>query len=183
MPAVICRCLLLCIVLAMTLPCIAAAQPNAKATKAKSKPAARPLDPWGRPEGSIVDQTARYYVWYDKQGWHVRTTAKVGRTFNGAIRVKDAKIKSCVAIGLKNDGKKSTDAWKVNQARSELKFAFRTGRMSDGFDLAIDGDEGQLEFELLIDNLSHPKAVFIGEGLQHPSESPFSLPAAPQRAN
>jgi hypothetical protein len=170
----------MCVALAMLLPHVGFAQSAAKGPKAKSKPA-KTLDPWGRPEGSIVDQLARYYVWYDREGWHLRTTAKVGRSFQGVIRVKDAKIKSCVSIGLKNDGKKSTDAWKVNEARTELKFAFKTGKLSDGFDLAIEGDEGQVEFELLIDNQKKPKAVFIGEGLQHPADSLFSLPAVPQK--
>ena len=162
---------------------IAADEPAGKAKK-KAKPAAaaKELNPFDRPEGSIVDQTARYYVWYDKQGWHVRTTAKGARNFHGTIRVKKAKIKSCVPIGL-TDGKQRgvTDAVKFNEARTELKFAFKTGKMSDGFDLALDGEEGQIEFELLIDNQKNARWIFLGRALQHPSATPFSLPAMPKR--
>ena len=44
--------------------------------KAKGAKAPRVIDPFDRPEGSIVDQTARFYVWYDSKGWHLRATAK-----------------------------------------------------------------------------------------------------------
>jgi hypothetical protein len=162
--------------------CVATAadEPAGKAKK-KAKPAAaaKELNPFDRPEGSIVNQTARYYVWYDKQGWHVRTTAKGARNFHGTIRVKEAKIKSCVPIGL-TDGKQR-DAVKFNEARTELKFAFKTGKLSDGFDLALDGEEGQIEFELLIDNQKNAKWIFVGRALKHPSATPFSLPAMPKR--
>jgi hypothetical protein len=152
-----------------------------KAAKAKAEPTV--LDPFGRPEGSIVDQTARYYVWYDGDSWNLRTTAKVGRNFHGTIRMKDAKIKSCRSVGLKNDKQKkaATDAWRVNDARSELTFQFKTGQLSDGFDMVVEGDGGQIEFELLIDNQKNPRAIFVGRGEQHPDKNPFSLPATPQK--
>jgi hypothetical protein len=154
---------------------------TAKAKKpAKSKDAPATLDPSGRPEGSIVDQTARYYVWHDNQGWHLRTTAKVGRNFHGVVRVKDAKIKTFKSVGLKKDNQgKVEDVWRVNDARTELKFQFKTGKLSDGIDLILDGDAGQIEFELNIDNQKNPRAIFVGRGLQHPATNPFSLPSSP----
>jgi hypothetical protein len=148
----------------------------------KKKPTARALNPWDRPEGSIVDQPARYYVWYDKQGWHLRTTAKKGRHFHGKIRVSNAKIASCLSVGLKNDKqKKATDSWRVNESRSELEFDFRTARLSDGFDWVVEGDEGEIEFELYIDKAQNPRTVFVGRGLEHPTETPFRLPATPAK--
>jgi hypothetical protein len=160
----------------------------AEGTAAKAKKAAKPkaqpvaLDPSGRPEGSIVDQTARYYVWHDGQGWHLRTTAKVGRNFNGAVRVKDAKIKTFKSVGLKRDNQgKAEDVWRVNDARTELKFQFKTGKLSDGIDLVLDGDAGQIEFELNIDKQKNPRAIFVGRGLQHPATNPFTLPSSPKK--
>jgi hypothetical protein len=151
-----------------------------KAPKAKAEPVV--LDPYGRPEGSIVDQTARYYVWHDGQGWHMRTTAKGGRNFHGKIRTHDATIKSYKSVGLKNDKQKktSTDSWRVNDARNELTFQFLTAQLSDGLDLVVDG-EGEVEFELNIDKQKNPQAVFVGRGLQHPDTNPFRLPASPKR--
>jgi hypothetical protein len=174
-------------VLAVGIACLAcsalAGEPmKAKGTKAKAKAIAQKLDPWGRPEGSIVDQTARYYVWYDATGWHIRSTAKGTRTFHGAVRVKDARIKSCVPVGL-SDGKQKgqPDAWRVNDKRSELTFRFKTSTKSDGFDIAVEG-EGTIEFELSIDGEQKPQAIFVGQKTRHPAKSPFSQPAAPPKA-
>lgn len=184
MKAAMFRCVLLALVIGGAASQLAGQEPTAKAKK-KPKDKAEPvaLDPFDRPEGSIVDQTARYYVWFDKQGWHLRTTAKVGRNFHGTIKLKDAKVKSCLSVGLKNDKQKktATDSWRVNDARDELKFAFKTGQLSDGFDLAVEGDEGQIEFELLIDSQKNPRAIFVGRALGHPDQNPFHLQAVPRR--
>src|SRR5262252_7106616 len=72
---------------------------TAKPDSAKSEIEA--VDPNGRPEGALYDQSARYYLFYEKDAWHLHTTARSTRTFSGVIRVTDAKIASCVPIGLK----------------------------------------------------------------------------------
>ncbi|HEY2882421.1 MAG TPA: hypothetical protein VGJ15_08310, partial [Pirellulales bacterium] len=93
-------------------------------------------------------------------------------------------IMSCVSIGLRNDKQRTgADTWKVNDDRNELQFTFYTGRLSDGFDLALKGDDGQLEFDLQIDGKSNPKAIFIGHDRKHPSKSPFFYPAKPKAAD
>lgn len=166
-----------------SLVCCAAAQgpaPRSKGTSAKAK--VQKLNPWNRPEGSIVDQTARYYVWYDASGWHIRCTAKGLRTFHGAVRLKNARIKSCLPVGL-SDGKQKgkPDAWRVNDKRSELTFRFRTANKSDGFDIGVDGD-GTIEFELSIDDQQKPQAIFVGQKKRHPQKSPFSQPVTPPKA-
>ena len=178
-------CAVLLAACAMSLSPIAdAQQPAAKAkgAKPKAKVKAQALDPWNRPEGSIVDQTARYYVWYDGDGWHLRSTAKGLRTFSGTVRVKEAKIKSCVPVGL-SDGKQKgkPDAWRVNEKRSELTYRFRTAAKSDGFDIAVEG-EGTIEFELAIDGEQKPQAIFVGEKKRHPQASPFVLAAKPAKS-
>ena len=154
-----------------------------KAPKAKAEPVV--LDPIGKTEDKIYDQTARYYIWYDpeNEAWNLRTTAKVGRNFHGTIRVKQATIKSVLPVGLKNDRQKkgSQDAWRFNDARSELTFQFKTSQLSDGFGLKLDGEEGQIEFDLQIDNQRNPRAVFVGKGEQHPDKNPFSLPVVPKK--
>jgi hypothetical protein len=160
----------------------AAQQPSAKSKGARPKAKAQELDPWNRPEGSIVDQTARYYVWYDASGWHIRSTAKGLRTFHGIVRAKNAQIKSCVPVGL-SDGKQKgkPDAWRVNDKRSELTYRFRTAAKSDGFDIKVEGD-GTVEFELEIDGEQKPQTIFVGEKKRHPEKSPFSLPAKPAKS-
>jgi hypothetical protein len=157
---------------------------KAPKTKTAAKGELAKLDPWGRPEGSIVDQTARYYVWYDGDAWHLRTTAKGFRNFHGTIRVKDARIKSSVPVGLKKDKQKkaATDGMRISDDRSKLEFNFRTAQFSDGFELRLDTEGGEIEFELMIDNQKNPRAIFVGRGLEHPDSDPFTLPAVPQKA-
>jgi hypothetical protein len=170
-----------CGLLVGLIACCLSAQTSPKAKKPKAKAEPADLNPFGRPEGSIVDQSARYYVWYDDEQWHLRTTSKAGRNFNGTIRLKDARIKSWLPVGLKKDRQKQGDAFRVNDERNELKFKFITAQLSDGFDLTVDGEEGQIEFELLIDTQKNPRAIFVGRALGHPNSNPFTLPAMPKR--
>jgi hypothetical protein len=161
------------------------------AQKAQKKPAnnkaakksAEPVDPSGRPEGALAAKlgakSARYYVWRDKQGWHIRTTANGTRRFHGTVRVKDGTIASCIPVGLK-DRQKTQDAWRVEPKRKELAFDFKTSSAADGLDIQIDGADAELEFDLLIENEKKPRAVFLGKAQQHPSEVPFRFKAAPK---
>jgi hypothetical protein len=161
------------------------------AQKAQKKPAGskaakkstEPVDPSGRPEGALAAKlgakSARYYVWQDKQGWHIRTTANGTRRFHGTVRVKDGTIASCIPVGLK-DRQKTQDAWRVEPKRKELAFDFKTSAAADGLDIQIEGADAELEFDLLIDNEKKPRAVFLGKGQQHPGELPFRFKAAPK---
>jgi hypothetical protein len=156
---------------------------DGKATKSKKQ--SEPLDPTGRPEGPLAAKlgvkSARYFVWYDKQGWHLRTTAGGTRRFHGSMRVTDGTIASCISVGLKGDGKKSQDAWRVDPKRVELAFDFRTSTHSDGLDIRIDGDDAELELNLLIDGQPKPRAVFLGKKQQNPPELPLKLKAVPEK--
>lgn len=141
------------------------------------------LNPFGRPEGSIVDQPARYYIWYDGDSWQLRTTSQAARNFTGVIRLKNAKFKSCVTVGLKNDKQKkgAEDGWRMSGDRDEIKFAFKTGKLSDGLDIKVDGDDGVIEFDLSIDTQKNPRAIFVGRDVAHPGKNPFTLPATPKK--
>jgi hypothetical protein len=172
---------LLLAVIVVNLSNPAPAQQKTESKSAAEKPDIETVDPFGRPDGAIYDQPARIYLWHDSDGWHVRTTAKTTRAFTGIIRVKDAKIMSCISIGLKNDRQRAgADAWKVNDDRNELQFTFYTGRKSDGFDMEVKGDDGQIEFELKIDSQANPKTIFIGQDRKHPNKNPFTYSANPK---
>ncbi len=162
---------------------IAAQKKPADGKSAKSKKQSGPLDPTGRPEGPLAAKlgvkSARYFVWYDKQGWHLHTTAGGTRRFHGTMKVTDGTIASCISVGLKGDGKKSQDAWRVEPQRKALEFDFRTSTASDGLDIRIDGDDAELEFNLLIDGQPKPRAVFLGKKQQNPPELPLKLKAVP----
>ena len=174
------------ILVSLTICCagnISAQETKAKRGKPKPKSGEiETVDAFGRPEGSIANQTARYYAWYDGEQWHLRTTAKQARNFNGTIRVTNGEIKSCVGVGVKNDRQKkaNTDAWRINPQRNELKFVFRTATLSDGLDFVVEGD-GPIEFDLFIDTQQNPRAIFLGRSGEHPRQIPFRLPAQVER--
>lgn len=148
---------------------------NKKATAAKPKEVV--INPWHRPEGSIVAKPARIYLWYEEGAWSVRTCAQVGRQFSGTITVKGGTIKSILPVGTRKEVKQ--DGWRVDADRTTMKFAFKTGAKSDGFDMKIEGEEAKLEFDLSVGDRKNPKLIFIGRGEQHPGSNPFELPAAP----
>jgi hypothetical protein len=148
------------------------------AKKSESTSKSGEINPWNRPEGSIVEKSARFYVWYDGNGWHLRSCSQRARRFHGTIKVKDATIKSCAPVGL---GKEQKDAWSVDDARSLLKFDFQTSTKSDGLDIRLQGDSGEMEFELQIDGEKRANFVFIGKEEKHPPRNPFTLPAVPEK--
>jgi hypothetical protein len=147
---------------------------------ARKKAAPAEIDPWYRPEGSIVDKSMRYYVWYEGNVWHLRACARTLRNFHGTLRVTGGTVKSCLPVGLK-ERSKTGDVWSVNADRTVLKFNFSTLNKSDGLDIRIDGDEAEIEFDLHIGQQQGPRLVFIGKNQQHPPGNPFKLPAAPPK--
>ena len=151
--------------------------PKPKKKAAATKPKKFEIDPWHRPEGSIVAKPARIYLWFEEGAWSVRTCAQVGRQFSGTITVKGGTIKSVLPVGTRREVKQ--DGWRVDADRKTLKFAFKTGPKSDGFDMKIEGEEAKLEFDLSVGDRKNPNLIFIGHGAQHPGSNPFELPAAP----
>ena len=152
--------------------------------KTEKKAAKGPLDPYGRPDVPLAAKfeggSARYFLWYDSQGWHVRTTAPRVRRFKGTISVDGGTIASAVPAGLK-EKQKLKDAYRVGADRKQLNFEFVTGSAADGFDFRIEGDEAELSFDLTIEGQSRPRAVFIGRDQGHPAKIPFTLPAKPEK--
>ena len=109
------------------------------------------IDPNGQPTTPLSAKfgaTARYSIWYDSRGWHVRTTSPQARRFHGTIHVKDGTVASTISVGVERGKKKKEDAWKVGPARKQLTFDMKTAQLADGFDFRIDGDMAELEFDL-----------------------------------
>jgi hypothetical protein len=138
------------------------------------------LDPRGRMEGSPTDKPARYYVWCDDDGWHLRSCSKVMNRFDGSVRVGSATIQKCRPIGLESRGKRP-DKWGLDQSRREIRFDIHTARSFDGFDFSVNDPSAELEFELRINGKAMPKRIFIGRDGAHPAQENFRLPANPER--
>lgn len=122
----------------------------------------------------------RYFVWNDRNGWHLRTTTqKFIRKFEGSITSSHDPFGKIRPIGLESGGKHQ-DLWEVDEARKTIRFAIWTTKKFDGFDFDLPNNpEGTLTFELKIDGKARPKHVFVGRTLQNPAALPLVVPAAP----
>jgi hypothetical protein len=132
----------------------------------------------GRPQGYKLAQPARYYVWKDSDGWHLRVTApyKASVSFRGELRLHNAKFLAVRPIGVD----KQADGGTVSPDHRQLTFKFLTGGKFDGFDFNLDAtDESQLEMELLINGKQLQKRIFIGSDAANPQAAHFAIKAKP----
>ena len=137
------------------------------------------ISPDGRPRNYGLGEPARYYVWHDNQGWHVRCTAPKGKLigFRGAVRLHNAKFLSIRQIGFD----KRSDFGGVNEARTEAAFKFLTANKFDGFDFNVEGtDDAKIEFELFVNGRKHPDRIFIGGKAENPKAFQFAVVADPK---
>jgi hypothetical protein len=137
------------------------------------------LDPRGRPEGFKEGDTARYAVWHDEHGWHLRTTtAKKKHHFTGKIEVEGGVLEHVHSFDLEKEGKLA-DHWKVSAKKHEVRFDFATDRGLDGINFHTSKDAKRLIFTLHIDGKEETGRVYVGRRGQHPQTIPFTLPAHP----
>jgi hypothetical protein len=139
----------------------------------------RPLDPRGRMDDHPTDKPARYYLWHDNDGWHLRSCSRLVNTFDGKVGIEQGTFGKLRPIGL--DRGRAADQWELNKDRNELKFALKTAQSFDGFDFTIDGADAELRFELLINGKPMPARVFVGRDGEHPREAKFVFPANPEK--
>lgn len=128
-------------------------------------------------EGKLVDRTARYYVWSDAQGWHLRCAAR-DRTlikFTGTLELSDGEFGKLRPIGLEAKGKVA-DKWVVDEARRKLEFEINTSNSFDGFDFTLAKTKtANLACELHVNGKPQPNRIFIGKDNRHPTAAAFSL--------
>lgn len=136
----------------------------------------------GRPQQNLVDvKTGRHFVWYDRDGWHLRTAAKKGRatvTFEGTIRIEGGKFGKLRPVGLDKH-----DQWAVNPERTEIRYVLKTSGSFDGFDFDIRHAEAeaQVTYDLTIGMQKNrwPKRIYLGKDGQHPESTVFRFPVDP----
>ena len=137
------------------------------------------VNPVGKPKAFGPGKTARYGLWYEDGQWHLRTTAKKGHRFHGAVRIEGGEFSRLEPIKLDQEGK-GADRFAWNAAKNEVRFDFRTGGSVDGFDFKVDKPTATVWFGLRIDGEERPNAVFVGRMGAHPAAVPFVLPARPK---
>jgi len=135
------------------------------------------VDPKGKPTTYKVGASARFAVWYDASGWHLRetTASKEQTAFTGTIETVGGKITTMSLIG---SGSKPSPALKANTEKFNLKDRINKG-LEGGMDLKLEDSVTAIKFDLQIDGKAVPEMIFIGAKGQHPTEGTFALPAKP----
>lgn len=111
---------------------------------------------------------ARYWIWHDSGGWHLRTTtAGKVREFSGRIIAKDGGMENIVP------SRKEGDDFKVVRLPSAFEFIYKSVGAVEGFDWQ--SNAFCLEFQLSLDGKSDPEAVRVGLVSQVPTAAPFTL--------
>jgi hypothetical protein len=139
----------------------------------------------GQPEQDLVKVTnARYFVWHDSKGWHLRTAAKALTQFSGSIRIKGGSFGKLRPIGLEAKAR-NPDRWAVDAERTEVRFEIHTVGSFDGFDFDIVGDPtSRVVFDLSQGRTGRrmPMRIFLGRDSKHPQKSRFECTAHPDKA-
>jgi hypothetical protein len=129
----------------------------------------------------LVDRPARYYIWVDSQGWHLRTAAPERNTkFSGTLELSDGAFGKLREVGLELKSTKAPDAYRIDATRRKLEFSLTTWKGPDGLDFEITkGKDAEIAFDLKVADKPQPGRVFIGKENKSPSKSTFTLPAEP----
>lgn len=125
---------------------------------------------FGQPKGLKAGGPDAFWVWLDKDGWHVRTTAPASpvRQFTGRIWVSEGKIADTKFVRTEL----------LDRTRSGVNFVefdFDTAGGIDGFDFKAPGAKC-VRFKLMYEGAPANRAlVNIGEKQVHPERVIFSL--------
>ena len=144
------------------------------------------VSPVGKPEGFKKGLPSRYAVWWDQDGWHVRTTAgeKGPHAFSGMVEIIGGRMTNLTAVGVEGKGakKKEADIGTWNAQKTAFRFTLRTGKgHTDGFDLTVSDKAQALKFTLTVGGDEAPAKIFIGAKGEHPKAATFYLPAHPRK--
>lgn len=163
---------------AAALALIALSDPGRAQEREKGK--SNLIDPRGEPEGFRPRLPMRYAVWHGAKGWHLRTTtAQVQHRFHGTVRVEGGTIEAVASVALEDKGK-DDDRWRLNAARTELTFDFKTDRGVDGIDFQVSASAKKVRFDLSADGKRESEVIHIGHRGAHPQHMPFTFFAHPR---
>ncbi|HVJ82138.1 MAG TPA: hypothetical protein VNC50_13800 [Planctomycetia bacterium] len=151
-----------------------------KAAAPPGPPTLENINPRDRMEGAIGDKRAGYYLWLDKDEWHLRTGSQNRKaTFTGTIKLKGGTFKAWHEVGMEKKGK-NPDWFRINDARNQMTWQITTAGGADGINFKVEaGSDAELEFDLIVGGAKGPQRVAIGKNGRHPSQVPFLLKAIP----
>ena len=138
------------------------------------------INPHGKPIDTKTGAIEHYALWQDHAGWHIRTmTKKFEHHFRGVISVRGGEFVEVKGFKLEQRGPQR-DFFIEGPEHHVIKFDFSTKGGIDGVDFRVKGKEPMLSFTLEIGQKEpkfEPGRIFIGQHGDHPSTSPFELPA------
>lgn len=134
-------------------------------------------DPAGKPK-TYKAGSGKYAVWQDKDGWHLRATAKKdGQEFSGTIEAVDGKFTSAKLI---TSGSKAPPTFPTKSKSVDVSYKMQKGSES-GFDLKLDDSATAVKFTLKVDGKESPELILIGAKGANPKSAEFTLPAMPKK--
>ncbi len=120
-------------------------------------PPGKPYFVAGSPEG--------YWIWRDRQGWHLRTTSDVPRRFQGSVETVGGQVSTVRPVGRAEGG--------VHREGANIEFDYQASGGEQGFDWTA--SSGCSRFDLYIDGETRPLRVFLGGIDTSPNRVPFAV--------
>lgn len=144
---------------------------------------AEDLSPRGHPEilkPGMGPRRPTFYIWIDKDGWHLRTTAKEVHQFSGVIEVTEGTFTDLKNFAAESRTRKTGgqgDRGHVSEDKLKIHFAMRNSGDLDGFDFKVSEGAKSLKFDLKIDkDPANQKFIHIGLKSQNPENNVFEVP-------
>jgi hypothetical protein len=124
----------------------------------------------GQPESLRDAGDLGYYIWHDRDGFHLRTTGPGPRhVFRATLRT-DGRFADVRLVRLEGD-----DGYVIRDGGRRLDLRFETWSAVDGVDFQVLNDD-RIRFELRIDGrLAPTERIFLGREGRHPSRNPFTI--------
>jgi hypothetical protein len=141
---------------------------------------AREPDPQGKPDNFEPGKPAAYFVWHDRDGWHLRTTtARKLHRFRGTIEVDSGEITELLNH---NSEARGPDWARRSRDKKKVTFDLKTDGQADGLNFKVSDNAETVTFSLNVDEGGAPtKRIFVGAQGRPPEASEFTLPAHPGR--
>ncbi|MDR3564878.1 MAG: hypothetical protein P4N59_26065 [Negativicutes bacterium] len=123
----------------------------------------------GRPSEYRPGETRGYFIWFDRDGWNLRTASKSREhVYTGVIRTNGE------FVDVRGVREEHGDRIRLNHERDRISFQFETDpRDTDGIDFRVrDGD--RVNFDLYVDGeLIDTHEIHLGRHNIHPHSNDF----------
>ncbi len=132
----------------------------------------------GRPDNLDAGDRGAVYLWYNSDGWHLRTTDATDSAhhYTGAIVLSDgARFTSFSSVRLEHGDRVWVDG------SNTLHYDFTTYRGVDGINFTVSACDGARQHEamhLSMDVNGHeddPSHIDLGDAKQHPASASFAV--------